>query len=154
MLELFKIYGTNKISKDEYMEVYDFMVNQSIDELMLSKLSSKELRYAKEKIKYLSKISKEELSKKVHFEQKKDNYKNLSMIDSYILHIISKVDYARSMEKFDREIKAYKEENEVMRQRSLYYAANNNLLFIKLFVKNNPLWFEFLLKIYIKYFNI
>ena len=76
------------------------------------------------------------------------------MIDSYILHIISKVDYARSMEKFDREIKTYKEENEVMRQRSLYYAANNNLLFIILFVKNNPLWFEFLLKIYIKYFNI
>ncbi len=124
MLELFKIYGTDKISKDEYMEVYDFMENQSIDELMLSKLSQKELKYAKERIQYFSKISREELRKKVDVEQKEDNYENLSMVDSYILHIISRVDYARSMKKLDSEIKVRLEENDTMRQRSLYYAAN------------------------------
>ncbi len=124
MLELFKIYGTNEISKDEYMEVYDFMVNQSIDELMLSKLSLEELRYAKDQIQHFSKISNEELRKKVNEEQKADNYENLSMVDSYILHIISRVNFARSMSRLNREIESQLRENAAMRQRSLYYAAN------------------------------
>ena len=34
MLDLFKIYGTSEISKEEYMEVSNFMENQSIDELI------------------------------------------------------------------------------------------------------------------------
>ncbi len=70
MLELFKIYGTNKISKEEYMEVYNFMETESIDKLMISKLSKQELKYAKEQIQYFSKISSEELRKKVKIEQK------------------------------------------------------------------------------------
>lgn len=124
MLGLFKIYGTSEISKDKYMEVYDFMVNQSIDELMLSKLSSEELRYAKDQIQYFSQIPSEELRKKVNEEQKADNYEILSMVDSYILHIISRVNFARSMAKLNREIEAHLRENDAMRQRSLYYAAN------------------------------
>ena len=124
MLGLFKIYGTKEISKDEYMEVYDFMLNQSIDELMLSKLSSEELRYAKDQIQYFSQIPSEELRKKVNEEQKVDNYENLSMVDSYILHIISRVNFVRSMSKFNRKIEAQLRENDAMRKRSLYYAAN------------------------------
>ena len=84
MLSLFKIYGTSEISKKEYMEVYDFMVNQSIDELMLSKLSSGELRYAKGQIQYFSQIPSEKLRKKVNEEQKADSYEKLSMVDSYV----------------------------------------------------------------------
>ncbi len=124
VLGLFKIYGTGEISKDEYMEVYDFMVNQSIDELMLSKLSSEELRYAKDQIQYFSEIPSEELREKVNEEQKTDNYEHLSMVDSYILHIISRVNFARSMAKLNSEIEAQLRENDAMRQRSLYYAAN------------------------------
>lgn len=124
MLGLFKIYGTKEISKDEYMEFYDFMLNQSIDELMLSKLSSEELRYAKDQIQYFSQIPSEELRKKVNEEQKVDNYENLSMVDSYILHIISRVNFVRSMSKFNRKIEAQLRENDAMRKRSLYYAAN------------------------------
>ena len=125
MLELFKIYGTDKISKDEYMEVYDYMINQSIDELMLSKLSIKELKYAKEQIQYFNQISSEELRKKIHLEQKEDNYKKLSMVDAYILHIVSRINYTKSIEKLNSEIKVHLEKNETMRQRSLYYAANS-----------------------------
>ena len=107
MLGLFKIYKTDKISKDEYMEVYDFMVNRSIEELMLSKLSLEELRYAKDQIQYFSQISSKELRKKVNEEQKADNYEKLSMKDAYILHIISRINYKRSIEKLDSEIKVY-----------------------------------------------
>lgn len=124
MLELFKIYGTDKITKDEYTEVYDFMINRSIEELMLSKLSSQELKYAKEQISYLSQIPSEELRKKINSAQAEDNYEKLSMVDSYILHIISKINYARSIAKLDSEIKARLAANDDIRQRSLYYASN------------------------------
>lgn len=127
MLELFKIYGTDKISKDEYMEVYNYMINHSIDELMLSKLSVKELKNAKEQIQYFTQLSNEELREKILFEQKNDNYKNLSMVDSYILHIISRINYKRNMEKLDNEIKVHLKENALMRERSLYYATNSYL---------------------------
>ena len=124
MLELFKLYGTSEISKDEYMEVYDFMENQSIDDLMLSKLTTDELTYAKEQINHFSTIPKEELSKKVKLEQDEDVYKNLSMVDSYILHIISRINYARDLAKLNREIEAKLNENDSMIRRSMYYAAN------------------------------
>ena len=124
MLDLFKIYGTSEISKKEYIEIYDFMVNQSIDELMLNKLTSEELRYAKDQIQYFSQIPNEELRKKVNEEQKADNYEKLSMVDSYVLHIISRVDFARNMTKLNREIEAQLRENDAMRQRSLYFSSN------------------------------
>ena len=124
MSKLFRIYGSSDISKEEYMEVYNYMVNQSIDELMLSKLTSEELKYAREQIKYYSQISKEELRKKAKTEQKEDNYKKLSMVDSYILHMISKIDFSRSLVELDKSIEVQLHSNDVMRQKSLYYAAN------------------------------
>ena len=42
---LFKIYGTSECSEEDYMKVYDYMCNESIEELMLRKLTSEELRY-------------------------------------------------------------------------------------------------------------
>ena len=127
MLELFKIYGTNKISKKEYMEVYNFMESESIDDLMLSKLSKQEIKYAKEQIQYFSKISNEELRKKVKIEQKEENYQNLPMVDSYILHIISRIDNTRNTAKLNNDIKRELEKNDIMLRRSIYYAANSSL---------------------------
>ena len=124
MLELFKIYGTNKISKEEYMEVYNFMETESIDKLMISKLSKQELKYAKEQIQYFTKISSEELRKKVKIEQKEENYLNLSMVDSYILHLISIIDNARNTEKLNNDIKRELEKNDIMLRKSIYYAAH------------------------------
>lgn len=46
------------------------------------------------------------------------------MVDSYILHVISRVNFARSMSKLNRKIEAQLRENDAMRKRSLYYAAN------------------------------
>lgn len=99
------------------------MSNESIDDLMLSKLTSEELRYAKQEITKLSNISKEELSKKVHEEQKEEVYKKLSMVDSYILHQVSNINYARSLNELNRKIDAQLKANEEMRFKSLHYAA-------------------------------
>ena len=98
--------------------------SKSIEELMLKKLTSEELRYARQEITRLSKVPKEQLSAKVNEEQKPEKYEQLSMVDSYILHIISDVDYDRSISDLNRKIEAQLKQNDVMRQRSLHYASN------------------------------
>ena len=97
MAKLFKIYGTSKCKEEEYMLVYDYMVNESIEKLMLSKLTKEELQYAKKEIIRLSKIPKEELNTKITKERTKENYPKLSMVDSYILHVISDINHNRNV---------------------------------------------------------
>ena len=46
------------------------------------------------------------------------------MVDSYILHIISDINYARSISDLNRKIDAQLEQNDIMKERSLYYASN------------------------------
>ena len=47
------------------------------------------------------------------------------MVDSYILHIIARIDFKRSMSELNKRIEAELNENYVMRQKSLYYAAKS-----------------------------
>ena len=117
--KLFKIYGTSKCSEKEYMMVYDYMCTESINNLMISKLTSCELQYAKNEINRLSKIPKEELDKKITREEKTEIYKQLSMVDSYIFHFISNIKYNRNMDTFNKEITSQTERNEAIRRKSL-----------------------------------
>lgn len=110
---LFKIYGTSECSEEDYMKVYDYMCNESIEKLMLSKLTSEELRYANQEITRLSEISKEQLRAIVNDAQKPEKYEQLSMVDSYILHVISDISYARSKSSLSREIEAQLVQNEI-----------------------------------------
>ena len=104
------------------MKVYEYMCNESIEELMISKLTPEELQYAKQEITRLSKIPSDQLSCIIKEEQEK--YEQLSMVDSYILHIISGIDYARSLSSLDKELNSQLEQNAVMRRRSFYAASN------------------------------
>ena len=122
MATLFKLYGTSDISRDEYMEVYIYMAEHSIEDLMLSKLSKEELSYAKERIQYFSQISKEELELKIKEEQKEVNYNELSMVDSYILHELLRINYSEN--KTNTLLEYQLDKNAVMRQRSISYASN------------------------------
>lgn len=122
--KLFKVYGTNECSFDDYLRVYEFMCKESIKKLMLSKLTADELQYAKQEINRLSELSKEQLSSKVKEEQKLEKYTQLSMVDSYILHMIYNIDFARSMNNLSKEIEMNITKNNYMRARSLYYASN------------------------------
>ncbi len=122
--KLFKIYGTSECSEEIYMKVYDYMCNESIEELMLRKLTAEELQYAKQEITRLSEISKEQLSAKVADKQKLETYEQLSMAESYILHIISSINYDKSMSDLNKEIETQLEQNEVMKQSSSHYASN------------------------------
>ena len=117
---LFRIYGTSECSEEDRIKVFDFMHKESIEKLMLSKLTSEELQYAKQEITRLCKTSKEQLHAKVTEESKPENYAQLSMVDSYILHIISNINYVKNMEDLRRVIDAQLERNGMMRYRSSY----------------------------------
>lgn len=106
------------------MEVYDYMSNSKIEDLMLSKLTKEELIRAKEKIEYYRQIPHKELREKVRFEKEEENYKNLSMIDSYILHMLCKIDSFRNLSKLNSEIDEQVRKNDSMRSKSLHRALN------------------------------
>ena len=46
------------------------------------------------------------------------------MVDSYILRIISRISFSRSIGKLNDKIASRIEENNVMRQKNYYYASN------------------------------
>lgn len=128
LVKLFKAYGTDQCSEDDYMKVYDYMHNESIEKLMLSKLTLEELHYAKKEITRLSKVEKEQLSIKVSEEKKIEKYEQLSMVDSYVLHVISDINYTRSLNDLNNEIKAQIDQNRAVVQKSL---ANSSKSYIK-----------------------
>ena len=65
----------------------------------MDKLNSEELTYAKEEILRLSAIPQNEVLAKIKEEQKEEVYMNLSMVDSYILHIISVLEGSSCIQK-------------------------------------------------------
>ncbi len=122
--DMFKLYNTKKCNLSEYMLVYDFMSNESIEKIMLSKLTNEELEYAKKEINRLNEIPEKELSIKVNEGKNLAVYEKLSIVDSYILHVIANIDFVRCNENLNNEINSQIEENNVMRQRSLYNSLN------------------------------
>ena len=95
IVQLIKKYETD-FDFEEYKEIEKFLSEESIEELMLDKLSEKEKSYARLEIERLSHISNEELEKKISEESNPERYENLSMIELYILHRMIKITYARA----------------------------------------------------------
>lgn len=123
--ELFQVYGTSECSKENYMMVYNYMSNESILELMLSKLTPEESYHAREEIEKLSSLSKEELNAKVKREQRVEVYNRLSMVDSYFLHLLSNVNCARNISSVNKQFVAELERNTAIRQRTLCYSKDS-----------------------------
>lgn len=124
MEELFLKYKKGKCSPDEYMEVYGYMGN-SIKNVMLRKLTREELNYANEEIKRLNTLSKTEILTKLKNESFEETYNNLSMVDTYILHVVSNDFLQKNLFKRDKGLVAELDRNETIRQKSLYYAADS-----------------------------
>lgn len=116
MKSLFKKYRTGDCLEEEYMMIDDYICSESIEKLMLSKLTSLELKQAKEEIIRLSNLSKEELMVKVSLEQSPEEYEKLSMVDAYILHVVSNSNYIKEK----KEIGAWAEKKYLWRQRKRY----------------------------------
>lgn len=124
MVKLFYKYIKQQCSKDEFFEVYDYM-NNSIEDLMNSKLTKEDIKIAKEKMDELKKLSDEELSKKIEEEKNEDNYFNLSMIDAYVLHMIIKIDNLRTKIEFQKRLDLYDKENTAIAALSRVYSQSS-----------------------------
>lgn len=106
------------------MEVYGYMGN-SVKNIMLRKLTKEELNYADEEIKRLNTLSKPEILTKLKNESSEETYNNLSMVDTYILHVVSNDFLQKNLFKRDKGLVAELDRNETIRQKSLYYATNS-----------------------------
>lgn len=124
MQELFLKYKNGKYNPDEYMEVYDYMGN-SVKNIMLRKLTKEELDHADEEIKRLNTLSKPEILTKLKNESSEETYNNLSMVDTYILHVVSNDFLQKNLFKRDKGLVAELDRNETIRQKSLYHATNS-----------------------------
>ena len=83
----------------------------TIKNVMLRKLTREELNYADEEIKRLNTFE--------------ETYNNLSMVDTYILHVVSNDFLQKNLFKRDKGLVAELDRNETIRQKSLYYAADS-----------------------------
>ena len=119
MAKLFEIIINSKGTKEEELEVYDYKKSHSINDLMLSKLTKEELEYVKEKItEYINNFSKEEIREKVENEIKDEVYKDLSMVDSYILSSLARENYRTSLLELDKQIEIAHRQNDYMLTKS------------------------------------
>lgn len=120
---LFKLYNSGKCSEEEYMKVYDYMRNESIYDLMLSKLTAEELQYAEQEISLYDDMP-PMLEQCMNDPEK---YQQLSMVNSYILHRLASLDYYKSMEGMRQGFKVQMERNHAIRQKSLYAAMSSSV---------------------------
>ena len=127
MSKLFEKYGTHNITESEYLEVYTYMKNNSVEDLMESKLTKEELEEARKYIKKYSSLSKEDLLYIISVG--KTNYKIINMVEAYILHEISTFSYRKNVEDLDNEIKNDIKNNAYMSHKSLYLASDNKKRF-------------------------
>ena len=85
MLDLLNKFNSNTIKEDEYIEIKNYMDNESIEDLMKSKLTDKEI------------------IKKVEHERQENIYSNLSMVDAYTFHLMLEIYYIIEMKKLDNQ---------------------------------------------------
>ena len=88
MVLLFKKYKSNECTADEFMEVYNYMSN-SITDLMLRKLTRSELEAANMELSKFNDFDTEKLDEKVKTAKNEEDYNALSMIDSYVVHMLA-----------------------------------------------------------------
>ena len=72
---------------------------------MLDKLTSSELKKAKDRITDLKDQPLEELSQKIKKDERLENYEKLSMVDAYVLHVLSKMNFKSTLHVLDKEIR-------------------------------------------------
>ena len=120
MLILITKYVNQNCTKEEFYKVYDYMSN-SIENIMLKKLNSDELKEANDKVKRLEQLSDKELRGLIDIEIQDDIYYNLSMIDAYILHKLIKIDNIRNAREMNRRLELVDNETtSIIRLSSVY----------------------------------
>ena len=116
MCELFKKYSKKQCSKEEHDIVYNYM-NNSIIDLMNTKLNDQEREEIEKNLKHLKKQSIVDVEGFIELKLK--NYKELSKVDAYVLHFISIYNYDRICNQKSEEIKQNSNKRNMSLRKSL-----------------------------------
>lgn len=116
MKELFKKYAMKKCSMEEHDMVYNYMDNSIVD-LMNSKINSKERRKIEELLDNLKKQSIDEVEKLIQV--KLSDYVKLSKVESYVLHFIIIYNYDRICNQTNEKIEKTTKENNLNLRKKL-----------------------------------
>ena len=116
MCELFKKYSKKQCSKEEHDIVYNYM-NNSIIDLMNTKINDQEREEIEKNLKHLKKQSIVDVEGFIELKLK--NYKELSKVDAYVLHFISIYNYDRICNQKSEEIKQNSNKRNMSLRKSL-----------------------------------
>lgn len=116
MCELFKKYSKKQCSKEEHDIVYNYM-NNSIIDLMNTKINDQEREEIEKILKHLKKQSIADVEEFIELKLK--NYKELSKVDAYVLHFISIYNYDRICDQKSEEIKQNSNKRNMSLRKSL-----------------------------------
>ena len=116
MCELFKKYSKKQCSKEEHDIVYNYM-NNSIIDLMNTKINDQEREEIEKNLKHLKKQSIVDVEGFIELKLK--NYKELSKVDDYVLHFISIYNYDRICNQKSEEIKQNSNKRNMSLRKSL-----------------------------------
>ena len=123
LVETLKRYCSDKCLNKDIMPIYNFMNKESLEKIMQTKLTKKEIEEANKLILKYNKMTNNELKNYVSFYHKPENYQKLSMIEAYVFHEMKKQLTIRSNAKLENMINSQIEDNIVMRTKS--YFKNN-----------------------------
>ena len=123
MLNLLNKFNARITSKDEWIEVEDFINNQSLTKFIKSKLSIDELEYAKTCIESCKSMSKKDLKEYVESHKRLDVYDGLSLVEVLVLYIATNYYYNRCEYESEIKLGAQLEENRNMKYRSMINAS-------------------------------
>lgn len=121
---LFNKYETNTCTQEEYIKVCNFMKIESLEDLIISKLTAEELVYVKSEINRIENLSSSDFESE--YRKLRDLYFNeqLTMAERYVYYLSSRIAAYRSHISAGNEISAQLKENEDMRYRSYIYSQN------------------------------
>lgn len=100
MLNLFKKYKENSAREDDCVQIYKYM-QKNILNVCNKKLSIEEKEEALNKISKYEAMETNELKNIIHNKFHKKEYNDLSMVDSYVLHVICNIINTRQFEEFE-----------------------------------------------------
>lgn len=122
--DLFNKYETNTCTQEEYIKVCNFMKIESLEDLIISKLTTEELNYVKSEINRIENLSLTDFESE--YRKLRDSYFNeqLTMTERYVYYLSSRIATYRNNIRVENEISAQLKGNENMRYRSYIYSQN------------------------------
>ena len=122
--DLFNKYETNTCTQGEYIKVCNFMKIESLEDLIISKLTAEELNYVKSEINRIENLSLTDFESE--YRKLRDLYFNeqLTMTERYVYYLSSRIAAYRNNIRVENEISAQLKGNENMRYRSYIYSQN------------------------------